>query len=256
MLRILTLAGYKVGFHRKVWSALAVYVFFFALIAGGMFALGTFPLAETEIPLTRFFERPRVWQNLAVLGRVGNYFLALVVIMIITSDFQTKMVRQHVVNGLSRDLIATGFALVAVLAAVLAMLALFAVGAVFSEPGAVFIDGQALKVLALFFLQSMGLFSFAVLLSVLARSGVAAILVFLGWTLVGEAILGVILNRQVHSGASQYLPFSVLSDIVPNPSLMPGAAPAPIDYGVVGMAVGYVLVFLALSWARLRTADL
>lgn len=257
MIRLIKLSLYKLVFYRSFWWILAIYLGIFLLIIGGIYGLGKIPIGEAELPINGFFVRPYVWQNLCTFARLGNYFLSLVVILVITNDFQYRLLRQKVINGLSREEGFLTYLFIAFAMSILSLLLVCGLGLLFSKAGESFFDLQALKVFGSFIEQSMGFFTFAILLAVIFKFSAVTIMAFLAWHLVLEHILAYIFNKYIFEGSSQYLPFRMLNELVP-PPIVEGVfnTSHTFELRTILVSSGYIGIFSLLTWARLKFSDL
>lgn len=258
MIRLSSLALAKILPYRSFWIVLGIYAAICLITVGIIFGMGKLSIGEAEIPLTGFFVRPFVWQNMLTIARLGNYFLSLVMILVVCNDFQYRILRQDICNGLSREESIGVYGILAFILSLLSAGLVLLMGALFSTEGTSFITLSSLKVFLVFLLQSFGFFTFSLLIAMLTRVVSAGIFLFLGWHIFLETMLSLSLNKYAPPEYSSYLPFRILNDLVPGPVVdgLMGSIDTAFDPTVIGVSAGYCVLFLFLSWARLKTMDL
>jgi len=218
-------------------SLLAYIVLLPACVAA--FKLFSFEVSNTSVGIG-LFGFPDVWLNVAYLASWMDCLLYVIVLQIVTSEYQLRTLRQNVIDGLSRREYVIGKAALlasialasTVYAAAIALLAGW-IGSPGAPAASVFEGAGAMAFLAL---QLCGYLALALLIGTLARKPGAAILAFFAYVLAVEPLSGALMFS---GGVSRHLPSSVFAALVPNPF-----------YGYVGMRV----ILSARTWIAVTAA--
>jgi hypothetical protein len=247
MFHLLEIELRKLVPSRDFWLSISAYVF---LLPAAFVSLKLFSF---EVPNSQMginlFVFPDVWHNISYVGSWVNYLLYVVVLQVITHEYQHRTMRQNVIDGLSpREYVMGKVSLLALftLASMLLVAALALLGGWVGSADAAhgigsFAGGSAVL---LYGLQLFGYVALALFLGTLTRKTGAAILAFIGYTLMLEPLLrGLILPTAI----GRYAPSYVLGRLVPNPF-----------FGYVGMGgsltVGTTTILLAAAYAAVLVA--
>ena len=212
------------------------------------------------IPNMSIYVFPSVWHNLTYLAGFLKPLLAFVVILFITNEFTYRTLRQHIINGLSRsEVFLTKLIFISALS-FLSVVLVFLSGIILGlfhtkdiEFGQIIENQQFIWA---YFLEMMGVCSFALMLSiVLKRSGVS-IVVFSVYFFILEPVLRFNLDDPIAS----YLPMKAFGKMidVPNTSLMKlfGVNFREfISISDVMVSLLYLIIFLIISYIIIRKRD-
>lgn len=257
MLRLCQIAAYKVFLNRGFWLIISLYTLVFLLLLGGIVAIGSFPVGETDIGVSDFFRRPQVWVNILTMGQIGTYLLATLIIQLISSDFSVKWLRQEIMSGFSREQSIVCHAIMGAILALVSTLILFVLGFLVSK-GSPFMDTRGVMGLMAFFLASWCYFGFATLVVHLIQSSATSLFIFYFWIIIIEPSIRYIANNKIYQGINQYFPFYVIPELIPSPSLSQFMGSTGEDFQpfIIGLASFYLLSFYFLCWVRLKYKDL
>ena len=225
----------------------------------------------------RTFALPESWDSiLGAPGDMGPYFLALLTILLVASEFQWRTARQNVIDGLSRDRFYAGKLAVMLGLVVLFFalpLALGAAGTLASpgENGPELVRETDLSYMAGYALSLLMLGSAGLMLATVIRSSGPAMGVLFAYMLV-EQFLGFFLRRfDAIRDATGYFPLALRQTLTDGRFHYPerlaafnanraqnGQPPLEfMDHGVaVALALVYVAVFLAVAFVSMRKRDL
>ena len=202
---------------------------------------------------------PIVWQTICWIGGWFYYILGLLVILIVTNEFEYITFRQNVINGIGRgQMVAAKFLVIGALS-IYACLIIVILCIVFGKhpddgSGAFFINSGTF--LSAFFLQGIGYLSFAMLIAVLFKRAVVSTGIFIIWPLIAEPVLGWLLNYQFQQDISKYLPFNVISSIISQPFSIGNVhvtlPEGPIIYG----SAAYIAAMILMTWLKVKLSDL
>ncbi|MBF2052900.1 MAG: hypothetical protein IGS03_05460 [Candidatus Sericytochromatia bacterium] len=243
--------------YRSFWAAVIAYV----LMMGGLFAsLYRFKLNINSVDIgINFYYFPDIWHNIAYITSWFNVLLYFFVILIVTNEYQFRTVRQNVIDGLSRWQSLTGKILLLLLfsigTTVLVGLVTLACGFFLADTDSNPFSLEKIEYLGLYFIQTLGISSFALLVANLLRKQGMSIIAFLGYILIGEPVLR---YRLLPESWGEYLPMQALGQLIPNP------LPAYFNLGTLPefqptlllASLMYTALFFAASGWVLQSRDL
>lgn len=208
------------------------------------------------------FDFPHIWSYITYSASFFNVLLAVVVVIVTTNDFQYKTMRQNIIDGMSkRQVIFSKFLLVFFLSSI-ATLYTFLVGLVIGMLESSTYDWyENVHLIVLYFVQTLGYFSFAFLFSILVKRPAIAIVSFILYFPV-ETIIGKIISGDLY----QVFPLKVFADLTPIPffkSILAsvkgpgGQAPWILDTNIqIILSLVYVVLFFLLTYFLLKKKDL
>jgi ABC-type transport system involved in multi-copper enzyme maturation permease subunit len=216
----------------------------------------SFSVQGEDVPIGSLFSRPQGWQSAAALVRWLFFIPAFFTVQLICAELELKIVRAQLIAGLERHNIVAGWtlqnsllAIIGVATTVVATLAFCKV----AEGGAddfVF----ALAAESGLFLYGVIFLNCAMLCAVFMRRPIPALVLLIAWPLVIESLIGVLLDKYVYAGISQYLPFSSFSTLASWPK-GPGTGFDPTATLSL-LSIGYGVLVPIVTWWRLRQIDL
>jgi len=210
-----------------------------------------------------------LWPSLINTAGQMNIFIGIIIMVSITSEYQYRTIRQHIVDGLdksdffiAKNLYAVCLSVFAVVfVAITVVIAGYLTGATVSASGP--FDGS--RQLGNYFIQVLGYMSMAIFFAFLLRTTAVGIIVYLPL----ESLLGAIVSYLSKSNTSipQYFPKAVFSNIVQNPGVIKlanaarAAAPSrPINLlsEQTNLFLGclYIILLTSLSYWLLKRRDL
>ncbi|HAX14529.1 MAG TPA: ABC transporter permease, partial [Leeuwenhoekiella sp.] len=202
MLRLLTIEFYKLKHSRssKVLSiAYFVILSFIALIASIEFNLGDFQIRIADQGIFNF---PFIWHFNTWVAATLKFFLAIVIVSMISNEYSNRTLKQNLIDGLSKkEFMLSKFYTVIAFAA-LSTLFIFVMtlilGYSFSDYTEFSIVTREMEFLLAYFFKLVGFFSFCLFLGVLVkRSAFALGFLFVWW--IFENILYGILRWQINA---------------------------------------------------------
>jgi hypothetical protein len=203
------------------------------------------------------YELPGTWQMVCYVNSFFLLTLGILMILLLTNEYNFRTNRQNIIDGLSRIQFAVSKLLVMFLLAILATIVTFItvifVGRAVSDSSKTLWENS--QFIGYFFLQSIMYLLVALLISMLVkRSGLAIGLYF--FIMVADTILGGVLNKYVHP-AGYFLPLEGTDYLTPNPfrKFIPDAN-RPGDNTMLAFAAVYILLFIFLFINYYRKADL
>lgn len=157
----------------------------------------------------------QLWNFLPYVSGYFTTLLGILLIISISNDFTFGTLRQNIIDGFSRrEWLASKYLMLlalGVLATLVVLLTGIAYGLLYSEQGS--LPGTNAVHLLIYFLQTLGILSFSVLIGIaFQRSGLGIVLFFL-YTVILEPAIGYLLPK----GLSPYLPMNTINGLVPIP---------------------------------------
>ncbi|WP_375435493.1 ABC transporter permease [uncultured Hymenobacter sp.] len=242
--------------YRTVWIILALFLVLLALFvsAGGSVVLNGQQIGAT------LYTFPGLWQKLAYVASYFNLLLGILLIILVTDEFQFRTFRQQVIDGVSVAELLQSKLLISGLLAVFGMLAVLVLGLYFGLTRAADTANQAtvgITAVALYGVQILGMLSLAALLAVLVRRSGPSILLFLLYAWVAEPLL----RFSLPDTLDRYLPAKVFNSLTPMPGqevldTMTGPSAALLPTQALPLALAYTALFWGLSYLLMRSRDL
>jgi hypothetical protein len=168
--------------------------------------------------LSQAYSFDGVWQNVGFWASIFVYFIAILIIIAVTNEYQFRTSRQNVIDGQRRldfyhakCLLILSFALATTLIVFLTGTIFgFATGSPSSFPG-------HLEFLGYTFLLALDYYGFAFVLALLCKRSGIAIGLLIGYSLMFEFMLTGLLNWLTHSKLGSYLPLQASDELLPFP---------------------------------------
>ena len=217
--------------------------------------------SQIKVPEFSLYSFPYVWHNLAFLAGFFKIFLALIVIIFVTNEFNYKTIRQNVMSGMSRteflfSKVIFVFFLALAVSAVLFFSALL-LGLTHTEnlqAGMVF---SKMYFIPAYFLEVFTFLLFALMFGFLLKKQGLSIGIFALYYYVVEPMVAF----RLPEGVARFLPIKMITHLidVPNSSLMKlfgvnfRETVSAVD--AVGCLV-YAALFAAIVYFHLRRSDL
>lgn len=243
--------------YRTVWIVLVLFVgllAFFVSVGGSVTING-------QTMGGSLYAFPGLWTKLAYVASYFHLLLGILLIILITDEFQFRTFRQQLIDGLSPAGLIQGKLAVSGLLTLFGMLIVLLVGLYFglsyaSDSSASPAEGL-LDALLRYGVQALGYLSLAALFGFLIRKSGPAILLFLLYSWVIEPLL----RLPVEDHIDRYFPTKVFSSLTPNPSqaileTMTGPTSALSATQAVPLALAYAGLFWLGSYLLLRYRDL
>ncbi|MEC7783228.1 MAG: ABC transporter permease subunit [Bacteroidota bacterium] len=262
MLRLLTIEFYKLKHSRssKVLSiAYFVILSFIALIASIEFNMGDFQIRIADQGIFNF---PFIWHFNTWVAATLKFFLAIVIVSMISNEYSNRTLKQNLIDGLSKkEFMLSKFYTVIAFAA-LSTLFIFVMtlilGYSFSDYTEFSIVTREMEFLLAYFFKLVGFFSFCLFLGVLVkRSAFALGFLFVWWIFenISYGILRWQINAETADAIVQFFPLEAMKNLINLPfqrlNFIETAAnqlqaDIQIDYAVHWYEVGIVSVWIFL----------
>jgi ABC-type transport system involved in multi-copper enzyme maturation permease subunit len=259
MLHLLQLEWLKVKNYRAFWVFLALYLI-------GLFSINYIAfqfqgeIKKSSMPFSIFpYDFPAVYQTIAWVSSWLLYFPGMLMILVITNEYNYKTHRQNIIDGLTRQQFVLAKILFGLVIALITSLCCFIIAACFgsSYSGSFSLDG--IQYIGFSFIQACSYLFFAMILSLLMRRSGLAMAVFFLYGLVFEQLLGGLLDSKVlnHGVTRYYFPLQASDTLVPitfGKDIIYKDAPSPTIL-IITCAV-YIGLIIFLSFRKYQTDDL
>ena len=242
--------------YRTVWIILALFLVLLALFvsAGGSVVLNGQPVGAT------LYTFPGLWPKLTYVASYFNLLLGILLVILITDEFQFRTFRQQVIDGASVAELLQNKLLVSGLLAAFGMLTVLVLGFYFGLTRAADTANQAtvgITAVALYGVQVLGMLSLAALLAVLVRRSGPSILLFLLYAWVAEPLL----RFSLPDTLDRYLPAKVFNSLTPMPGqevldTITGPSAVLLPTQALPLALAYTALFWGVSYLLMRSRDL
>lgn len=217
-------------------------------------------MADLPLRPLALLESPMIFHTLAYVSGYFDLFLALIVIYAVTNEYQYKTLRQHLIDGLSREKVVLGRGLLIILLKIISFAWLVGLGFVFAHSS----EGETQTVLPImelmvgFFLQGFGYLTLALLVATFVKRPIPAAAVFLAWSFMGEMVIGSLANWYSGFEVKAYLPLQTFSGLIPSPLKLfrESGSEAFLDHTFLLIAVGYLILFWLLTYLKTKFSDL
>ena len=205
---------------------------------------------------------PDIWFVMAWVAKFSHIFMTFLLISFVVADFDSNMIKQHIINGWSRERVLVYFSTInGFLSLLPVIMTCFLVMMFHKDTGwSQFFDIKSVSLLAKFFLQSFTKLQFTLLLILFLKRSGPVIIVYVSWPLLIEPIVGKILDSKVYAGAATYLPFYSIDGLFGLPisiqNLSLNFSAGVSDTFTLMMSFIYLGFFTGISWYKLKTTDL
>lgn len=199
------------------------FALFLAAIPLGFYAgayFVDFALSDTGLPMRLWFQGPHAWATATTIARWGLFAPAFLIVQLICSEVELRLVRAQVAAGLERHEIVLGWILIntlQILAGGLISLLTVALLARASDDGATANLMQIWAPQLGFFIYGFSFLNFAILAALTLRRPASALGLLILWPLLIEPFISWQLSHQGYASIKKYLPFEALAAAVPAP---------------------------------------
>jgi ABC-2 type transport system permease protein len=260
MIHLLKIEYSKVRNYGTFWTMLLIYI--------GLVPLAFFGISAFNIPFfpekSELFGFPTVWNYITWTASWLNLLLGVLVVTITCNEITYRTQRQNIIDGLSRkQMILSKFYFFTALAAFVTLYTFligFVFGMIYSESNDFY---SGLHYVGVYFVQTLGYFSFAFLFAVLVKRSALSIIFYI-LIFMFKFIFVLVLGETI----SQYMPINVIADLTPFPFFKaifemaaeqdPNfVAPVIISQTVRSLvALGWITSFITLGYFVVKRRDL
>ncbi|MEX1000758.1 MAG: hypothetical protein WDZ35_01440 [Crocinitomicaceae bacterium] len=209
MKKLLNIEYMKVKNYRTFWVILIIYAALVPLTFWGISEI-PFPFLPSK---SEIFGFPTVWNYITWTASWWNVLLGVLVVVMVCNDIDFKTQRQNIIDGLSRSQVIMGKFYMLIVMALAVTLYTFLIGTImgliFSSPSEIF---SGIEYIAIYFVQTIGYFSFAFFFAVLVKKPALSIILFVVIIML-DGLLGI----GIPPTALQFVPTITISDLTPFP---------------------------------------
>ena len=267
MLRLLTIEFYKLKHSRssRVLSiAYFVILSFIALIASIEFNIGDIQIRIADQGIFNF---PFIWHFNTWVAATLKFFLAIVIVSMISNEYSNRTLKQNLIDGLSKkEFILSKFYTViafSLLSTVFIFIMTIILGYSFSDYTEFSIVTREMEFLFAYFLKLVGFFSFCLFLGVMVKRSAFALGFLFVWWIFENITYGLLrwqVSEKLADNVVQFFPLESMKNLINLPfqrlSFIETAAnqlqaDIAIDYAVhwYEVAIVSVWIFLFIYWA-------
>lgn len=267
MINLIKIDFKKIRGSKVFWILTGLYacliILFFFGIQGFLDDLAEEANKQSPIPLPGLsaYSLPHIWHNLAYVAGYFKMFLGVVVIILITSEYSYKTIRQNVISGMSRWDFLVSKLLTIGLITLFATLLVFIIGSILglihSEDISAGIFFGKTEFLLAYYLEMFAFLCMAFMIGMLVkRSGFA-----IGLLLLYFYIVEPVARYYLPDYIGDYMPKYIIGTMidVPNTSIMRLFGVSFQDYISlldVGLVLAYTVLFIGLSYWIIKKRDL
>lgn len=205
------------------------------------------------------FGFPDIWSFNTYCASFFNILLAVIIVIITCNEIQYKTMRQNLIEGQTKQQVIIGKFLIVIALSLLATLFTFLTGLIIglsSSGSEHFMENIHLNVL--YFVQTLGYFTFAFLFALIVKRPALAIITFIVYFPV-ETIVGNLISHNVY----QFFPLKVYADLTPIPffqqllNASKDGAPwvLDMDYKII-LSCFYIIACFFLTYWIIKRRDL
>ncbi|RXG29102.1 ABC transporter permease [Leeuwenhoekiella marinoflava] len=276
MLRLITIEFYKLKHSRssKVLSiAYFVILSFIALIASIEFNLGDFQIRIADQGIFNF---PFIWHFNTWVAATLKFFLAIVIVSMISNEYSNRTLKQNLIDGLSKKEFMLSKFYTVVAFALLSTLFIFIMSLIlgysFSDYTEFSIVTREMEFLLAYFFKLVGFFSFCLFLGVLVKRSAFALGFLFVWWIFENITYGILRwkgSAEVADAIVQFFPLEAMKNLINLPfqrlNFIETAAnqlqaDIAIDYAVhwyeVAIVSVWIFLFIYGAYALLKKRDL
>ncbi len=209
-----------------------------------------------------FFVFPHIWKFATYSASFFNVLMGVTVVIITCNEIQFKTMRQNVIDGLRKqDVIISKFLVIlaiSLLVSFYTFLVGFVMGGIYSGFGNAY---NGIDKVVLYFIQTLGYFSFAFLFAIIVKKPALSIIFFIIYFPI-ETIGGAFLPHVIY----EFFPLKIYADLTPLPFFEKLVSQEETRTGValwsmpeqlrLALAFVYILFFFGLSYFILKKRDL
>ena len=259
MLNLLKLEWLKVKNYRAFWIFLGLYIIGLFSINWTAFQFQS-QITQNKVPLKIFpYDFPAVYQTIAWVSSWLLYFPGMLIILVITNEYNYKTHRQNIIDGLTRQQFVAAKILFGLAIALLTTLSCFLIALFFGSSYSGSISFNGIEYIGYSFIQTLCYLFLAMILAfVMRRSGLAMAVFFL-YGLVFEQLIGGLLDYKLLTNGTTrfYFPLQASDVLIPitfGSSVIYKDAPSQTVLLIVSLV--YISLFVFLSFKKFQTDDL
>jgi ABC-type transport system involved in multi-copper enzyme maturation permease subunit len=259
MLHLLKLEWLKVKNYRAFWIFLGLYII-------GLFSINWIAyqlqveVKKNNVPLTIFpYDFPAVYQTIAWVSSWLLYFPGMLMILVITNEYNYKTHRQNIIDGLTRQQFVAAKILFGLCIAIVTTLSCFLIALYFGSDYSGSVSFKGIQYIGFSFIQTLCYLFLAMILALLMRRSGLALAVFFLYGLVFEQLIGGLIDyKLLNDGTTRfYFPLEASDVLIPitfGKEVVYNNAPSQTVLIITCLI--YISLFVVLSFRKFQTDDL
>ncbi len=259
MIRLLKIEFHKLLYSRTFWIVSGLYIVLLAPIAFGFEnILKSFSISNGKQPsMSSFllqgysvFNFPDVWHNMAYLASWFKLFLAVIIVLHVTNEYNYKTLRQNIIDGMSKWEFIWAKELVIFILSIIALIILVLLILILGNSHGVanVFDGSG--ILFAYFLSLILYLNLACFLSFwLKKSGFVLGILFL-YSIIIENLI----SYKLPQSMTRFFPMNLIENMIPNPigKMMGRAVISDFSIINIGACIFYITLFIVLNYWMLK----
>jgi ABC-2 type transport system permease protein len=233
MIRLIQIEWYKLRHYRPFWLLIGMYALLTTVICSSMMLFMEWlkskgadfrGFSPTMLPLYDF---PDIWQNITFIASFVKVLLGLIVVMSIYNEIEHRILRQNIIDGLSKwEWLRSKIIFIAAIAAgatLLLFLTGLLMGLIYSHPDAYDLALYKTQFIGAYFLDVFTFMTFAMMITLLVRKGGLVIVGLLMYTMMFEPFASLVLYTDPEFFPSwmhtlpDFFPIQSLRNLIPFP---------------------------------------
>ncbi|HEX8270196.1 MAG TPA: ABC transporter permease subunit [Flavobacterium sp.] len=224
------------------------------------------------------FNFPFVWHAVSYVAAILKLFLAIIIVSMMANEYSYGTLKQNLIDGMSKkEFILSKFytiCLLSLISTIVVFIITMVLGFSFSaydEMSIVFTDADYLLA---YFVKLVAFFSFCMFLGILVKRSAFALGFLIIWNVIeffiGVALLKAMPGSTIPETIYRFLPLESMSNLILNPARrfalvknlekQLGGAENTLDYSVdytqVAIVLGWIVIFVLMSYKLLKKRDL
>ena len=224
MKRLLTIDLHKIFKNRASKIILLTYFVLLSLIALAAAVKINIGINEFQLAREGIFEFPYIWHFTTYSAAIFKLFIAIVVITMMTNEYNYGTLKQNLIDGLSKEEFILSKFLSLVLLAIVSTIFVFIftliLGLIYSTDTSTAIIFTDLQYLVGYFFKLVGFFSMCLFLAVLVKKSAFALGLLFVWNIF-EGVLGLVLTFSVSEKMADsiisFFPLDAMSNLIKEP---------------------------------------
>jgi len=259
MLHLLKIEWLKVKNYRAFWIFLALYIISLYGINQIAFSLQG-EIKKNNVPVNIFpYDFPAVYQTIAWVSSWLLYFPGMLIILVITNEYNFKTHRQNIIDGLTRQQFVVAKILFGTAIALITTISCFLIAAYFGSSYSGIFSFNGIEYIGYSFIQTLCYLFLAMILAVLMRRSGLAMAVFFLYGLVFEQLIGGLIDYKILGNGTMHFYFPLeASDVLIPITFASGIIykNAPSQTVLLIVCLIYISLFIFLSLRKFKTDDL
>jgi hypothetical protein len=199
------------------------------------------------------FAFPEGWKTIAYFSSLFIFIPAIVIILLITNEFNFRTNRQNIIDGWNRNDFMLGklidVIILTLIVTILYALVAFIIGSI-STKNSVQNKWGMVYYVGLFALQTFSQLSLAFIVGFIIRKSFIALAVFIFYFILVEPIAAKFIQINLHSNIGEYFPLAISHKLIPRPAFFGRidekdyqASLDAVKYHVV-----YTIILIGITW--------